>query len=218
MNDGHQVTLNQTPNKEDVFNLFPSPVFKTYVSEDIDYDSVLNFILNNKPGQIRSDSFSTRDDLQNAPELKELCSYVLKLCDQIADIQTLIRKELYITSMWANVAKSESYYHPQHIHPNSYLSGIVYIKGPKQCAGTMFHDPRPAVQVLEPDYKTSSILNMSRFESSFESGKVLIFPSWLPHSVMASSAPYEQDDVRITLSFNVMFHAQITKSTSPLEL
>lgn len=203
----------------DIFHLFPSTVFKTYLIDEIDLNQLVDGVSSATISQVRSDvSYSTIDRLHYDSTFASLSSQCLGMCDEICDLQTLRRDNLYITSMWGNVSKSHLYSHSQHIHPNSYLSGIVYLKGPENCSGTTFHDPRPAVQVLEPDYEEVNSLTLSRYETNFEEGKVMIFPSWLPHSVVPSLTSYEDGDVRVTLSFNVMFHAKIEKPTAPLTI
>ena len=45
-----------------------------------------------------------------------------------------------------------------------------------------------------------------------EDGSLLMFPSWLPHSVDASGS----DETRVSVSFNIMFSAFTETMSKPL--
>jgi len=213
----------QTNTNGEVLSLFTSPVFITTFDQNFNdssalIDHVVHFLKKQETTSSSAVHLRKGDQLHLLDEMQEFCDGILKLGKSICEFNQLVYDDLYITSMWANFSTSETYVHPQHIHPNSYLSGVIHLKGPEFCSGTTFCDPRPAVQVLEPDYKKPTLFNTSRYTVPFHPGNVLIFPSWLPHSVNESEMPFKNDDVRVTLSFNLMFRGKISKISSPLEL
>ena len=68
-----------------------------------------------------------------------------------------------------------------HIHPNCLLSGLVYIKTPKNCGSTVFISPRQLSKNLEPTYLEKNEINSDAFTMPAEKGRMLIWPSYVPH-------------------------------------
>ena len=207
----------------EVLSLFSSPVFVTSFEKNFSntsevIDQIVYFLKKQETTSSSTIHMRKGDQLHLLDEMSDFCKGILELGESICQFNQLVYDELYITSMWANFSTSETYSHVQHIHPNSYLSGIIHLKGPENCAGTTFIDPRSVTQVLEPDYQNPTSFNINRYTVPFQSGNVLIFPSWLPHCVYQSEMPFKNDDVRITLSFNLMFRGKISKTSAPLEL
>jgi uncharacterized protein (TIGR02466 family) len=198
--------------------LFASPVFMSKVTDSNLLDNVVDAILNlrNKgTGVQRFGSWVTRDDLQTLPEFKELTDILMEEVSQVLDTLTIKRDSHQITCMWANIATVGSS-HMTHIHPNSMFSGVIYLKTPRGSAPTIFSDPRPAAGILEPNFETPNpALIGARWSTLGERGELLIFPSWLPHSV--DPVP-PTDEERISLSFNIMIKSKIDTFTGKLDL
>jgi hypothetical protein len=89
--------------------------------------------------------------------------------------------------MWASIHANGSYHVPHH-HNGNVLSGVIYVKTPDKSGAIVFDDPRGA---LPPFGKTFRIVP--------ERGDIILFPSWLVHSV----SPTISSDPRISISFNV---------------
>ena len=107
-----------------------------------------------------------------------------------------------------------------HSHPNSDLSGIIYIEVPSNVASAesvdgnlFFEDPRsnlfdndmhlPFAQFNEPLQVTPKV------------GDTLLFPSWLRHWTAPSYAA--RNEPRITFAFNVRFRTQRKEKTNMKE-
>jgi uncharacterized protein (TIGR02466 family) len=117
--------------------------------------------------------------------------------------------------MWANIT------HPNHrqdvhVHPNCLLSGLVYIKTPVNCGGTLFASSRKYTKNLEPQYFAKNDLNSDFIVVPAEKGRVLMWPSHVPHSVEQGIADESED--RITVPFNVMIRGAIDLFTARLTL
>jgi uncharacterized protein (TIGR02466 family) len=115
--------------------------------------------------------------------------------------------ELYFTESWLNKTEKGQSHH-RHWHPNSVLSGIVYLSTSGDSGKTRF---------VSSDYSTfefeaneANIYNSKTWTITPEVGKILIFPSSLEHMV----DPYEGDEPRITLAFNTFVKGPI--SSNPL--
>lgn len=87
-----------------------------------------------------------------------------------------------------------------HLHPNSLISGVVYLQMPERSGNIAFLDPRNGAQVLLPPLQDpqASLLN-GRLEMAPHPGLMLLFPAWLWHEVGASHSEQE----RISISFNI---------------
>jgi uncharacterized protein (TIGR02466 family) len=116
--------------------------------------------------------------------------------------------------MWANIANPNRRHHV-HIHPNCLLSGLVYIKTPPQCGPTMFCSPRQFAQMLEPEYTRKNELNADVFVMPAEKGRMLMWPSHVPHGVEQGTADESQE--RIVIAFNVMIRGAVERHTMRLE-
>jgi uncharacterized protein (TIGR02466 family) len=159
--------------------------------------------------------FVTPDDIHCLDEMKELADLILKESGQVLDFYKVKRESHYITNMWANITHPNHRHH-MHIHPNCLLSGILYLKAPKDCGPTVFQDPRPGARMIEPSFTEMNAYNSENFVVNPEKGSMMIWPSYLPHAVENGRAKEEED--RIVIAFNIMIRGKIDKRTARLEL
>ena len=145
---------------------------------------------------------------------KELSNRVIKVIDSIADEQYIIRDCFYTTCMWANISTGDNYSHQTHIHPNSFFSSIIYLRGNKP-SPTIFYDPRVQAVVIEPSRSKYPLSISQTCEIPFIEGSMVIFPSWLSHSVGGNE---NDNSKRVTISCNSMLHAEITEHASYLKI
>ncbi len=206
---------------KEMFMLFPTVLFSGRVSDSGACDRIeaklremerLNQGGSAKDGQ---KAFMTRDNLQTLPELQELVDLIMKESGAILDAYRIKRDSHYITNMWANIANPNRR-HAMHVHPNCLLSGILYIKTPKNCGPTTFTSPRALASMFQPAYIERNELNSDVFVSPAEKGRMLLWPSYLPHAVEIGSADENED--RIVVAFNIMIRGRIEALTMSLEL
>ena len=102
---------------------------------------------------------------------------------------------------WANVNHAGSH-NSVHNHCNSHWSGVYYVKVPQfdpddlpRAGDIMFYDPRGAVNMMMHPGRNN---DGEAIRVSPIAGHLLIFPSWLYHSVN----PFKSDVVRISIAFN----------------
>ena len=108
------------------------------------------------------------------------------------------RQTVKISSMWAiiNIGGASN---SRHHHGNSDISAAYYVRAPKNCGEIVFYDPRPAPVYSHPlSIKPNSLNAMVNTISPVEGGLVL-FPSYLDHSVNTNISNEE----RIVISFNI---------------
>jgi uncharacterized protein (TIGR02466 family) len=160
-------------------------------------------------------AYMTPDDIQTLPEMKGLVDVVMAETSSILDFYAINRDSHYITNMWANIANPNRR-HNFHIHPNCLLSGLVYIKVPKHCGATIFASPRIHSKGIEPSYYKKNEFNADIFSIPPEKGRMLIWPSHVPHAVEQGTA--DEAEERIVVAFNVMIRGLMDQPTARLVL
>lgn len=105
---------------------------------------------------------------------------------------------LELDSLWINILKPGGY-HTAHIHPNSVISGTVYVEVPDGAGALKFEDPRLALMMAAPRKKERARPYNRQFHTAApRPGVVILWESWLRHEVVVNTA--RQD--RISVSFN----------------
>lgn len=213
---GTQLTAKQ------MFMLFPSPMFTGKLPDVGLCDRIEKKLRElQKAGKGRSTpeglmfAYMTPDDLQKLPEMKPLVDVIMFESGNILDAYRIKRDSHYITNMWANIANPNRRHH-MHIHPNCLLSGLVYIKTPQRCGSTVFISPRQFAKGFEPAYLEKNELNSDAFSMPPEKGRMLIWPSHIPHAVEQGAADESED--RIVVAFNIMIRGLIETETARIEL
>ena len=104
---------------------------------------------------------SISDDKQHQRKdevISKLNKIITKEVNIVLNDLKIARENHFISGMWHNVS-SEPYRHHQHIHPNAFLSGILYVRTPDKSGPTVFSDPRIQKYVFYPDYSEFNIEN-----------------------------------------------------------
>jgi uncharacterized protein (TIGR02466 family) len=97
---------------------------------------------------------------------------------------------------WFNVNKRGSY-NIQHTHPHSIFSAVWYLTAPEDCGDLSFHrHDREVNEWFVP--ATVTPFNYDSFVVKPEVGKLVVFPSYMLHSVTQSNS----DENRISVAFN----------------
>lgn len=198
--------------------VFPTTIFSGIISDISACDRAetkLRAMQAAKQGTVEERVFITPDNIQELPEMKELADLILRESGQILDYYKIKRDSHYITNMWANITHPNHRHH-LHIHPNCLLSGILYARAPKNCGPTVFGDPRPGAMMIQPSHSEMNPHNMTAVVVLPEKGRLLIWPSYLPHAVENGRA--DENDDRIVLAFNIMIRGQIDRPTARLKL
>jgi len=107
--------------------------------------------------------------------------------------------QLVVKECWANVNDKYAYNQP-HTHPNALLSGAYYVQVPKNNSGQfILMDPRSQPWVMQPEFQEQLPGNSQIQQIPPEEGRLIMFPSWLEHSVGQNLS----DGLRVSLSFNI---------------
>lgn len=108
-----------------------------------------------------------------------------------------IKQELRLQGFWANINKSDNYNVP-HVHPGCVFSGVFYLKAPKDSGDIIFYSPYEDVLEYSDQTRRLSKVFHTNWKIPIKRGLLLLFPSWLKHSVQQSNT----DSERISLAFN----------------
>ena len=104
-----------------------------------------------------------------------------------------------ITQSWINICSPNASHH-QHTHPNSFISGVFYIKVNSGSDKITFINEiiQKREIKIEKEVEFNSF-NSSEWSHYVRRGELILFPSYLTHYV----PPVEGESDRISLSFNV---------------
>ncbi len=107
-------------------------------------------------------------------------------------------QEVKLSNMWAIINKKGAM-NQKHHHSNSDLSAAYYVTATEGCGDIIFYDPRPGKVYKYPLSNIPNLLNSNNNGVKPESGMLVLFPSYLEHSVN----PNTSDNDRIVISFNI---------------
>ena len=88
--------------------------------------------------------------------------------------------------------------HNMHVHPNCILSGIMYLQTPEGSSPIVFSDVRCARRMMSLPKTNDTFINQTETAIFPKQGMLLMWESWLTHSVPKNSST----DGRITIVFN----------------
>jgi len=156
-------------------------------------------------------TWQTDQTLHQVAEFAELMDLILAAASDAMDSLEVRHSGLEFTGCWANINPRLSG-HKVHVHPNNYLSGVYYLKVPAGAGTITFHDPRAQAAQIVPRPVSLNGLNTVDQSLTVEEGRLVMFPSWLSHSVI----PNPSEEVRISVSFNLMFKDFTAAMGAPL--
>ena len=184
--------------------LFPSCIHE-YIFDGFDKSELINFCYEqrekNPKGQVNSNRggwhsqyFDIKDDNPISIKLREGLGQ---------SIFTSLEPSLGVeVSYWIMINPSKTY-NTSHTHPDSHLSGVMWIESPKNCGDIVFINPGDFSKFVEnKSYKQEVVENTSSYmvyRFIPESGKMLTFPASLRHEVKVN----ESDEDRIAVSYNI---------------
>jgi uncharacterized protein (TIGR02466 family) len=157
-------------------------------------------------GTTTEGGFQTKDDLfqRDHPALNVLKNHIGEAVQAYANI--IIRQECsvppkqvdFILWGWA-VSLRAGNSQGLHVHPGANISGVYYVAAPpstleigKDDGKISFYDPRPRANMNQLSAQ------ITRRREAPVPGDMVLFPSWLEHSVAA----FQGEGMRICIAFN----------------
>jgi uncharacterized protein (TIGR02466 family) len=145
-------------------------------------------------------SYASLNDLpRRDPAFAELVKLLTRhAVDFARECALELHRKPRLDSLWANLLKSGGR-HSGHIHPNSMLSGTLYVEVPPGSGAIRFEDPRLPLMMAAPPRDADAPEELQTFVSiEPRPGLLLMWESWLRHEVLPGSGRGE----RLSISFN----------------
>ena len=181
--------------------LFAKPVLRSVINVSNTDISSLSWVINNE------NQTSKERYVLKSPEFEHIydqvyervCEYFYGLMQAKSDI------EIYITESWVNKTEKGQSHH-KHWHPNSVLSGVVYLDCDEGSGAIKFKTSH--YDMIEYAVDQSNIYNSRSMAILPRPGDVIIFPSSVEHEVEI----YVGDKPRYSLSFNTFIKGNINNT------
>ena len=185
-----------------MYDFFPVPVYSTDLK--LDLKALTDFCLKREQDDAGV-SISNRGGWQSSEiylPVEPLSGLVKKILRSAESYRKIIKYKhpLKIANLWININRHKDY-NVKHRHPNCVVSGVYYVNMPSGSL-ILYH---PAENVLEYDWGPDVVSEYVGYNSSLYSlnptnNTLVLFPSWLSHSV----GPNTSTENRITISFNLV--------------
>jgi uncharacterized protein (TIGR02466 family) len=144
--------------------------------------------------------YQSPDTLQGVPELRPLFEYICQLgFKAVADLD-FIDCDIALTSAWLNINDSRQCMNGEHVH-GEVFSGVFYLQAPDESGKLVLQNPainrmwKGCALTAQKNQFTGESIRIEPVE-----GNILLFPSYLPHSVETNN----HDEERISISFNLI--------------
>ena len=182
----------------EILPLFSTPIYLTDTGID-SFDKEVDFLEKIEYKRGVHNDLSKNTKLLESSELrnvKSLCELHLKTY-----IKTVLdcEQEIYITNSWAT-KNSPGEHHHVHDHPNSIISGVIYLQVSDPENVVEFHHKSALKNNFYFYYNVReyNIFNSDTWFLPVKQGQILLFPSWLRHGVK----PNKSDSDRFVIGFN----------------
>ena len=186
-------------------NLFPVPVHQFDVNGFSEIqDELIDYAYDCKKKDSKGVSISNRGGWQsegfeiiNEDDILQL--FLINCLSNFPFIKESVKLRGYA---WININKPGDY-NINHVHPTNHLSGVLWIKTPKNCGDIIFDSPYEfqAYQEIESysnEFKDSFNIDHNYYFNPTE-GRMIVFPAHLSHHVQENKS----NEDRISVSFNI---------------
>ena len=206
----------------EILELFPTPVFTAEIP--LEFSKVVPWLFKQEMLSEEVDSPNYGERSKNSyileePELKDLKDFILELANQYGKMLGYDYESYRFGQSWVSY-KHPGQHHTMHSHPNSLISGVFYFGEPTdKTPAIKFHKLEGGFNVsyLSPKLvkdKRELKYAQKEFSIEFTPGLLLLFPSYLHHSVPLNKT----DKTRCSLAFNIVPTIGLGEETSLTEL
>lgn len=189
----------------EMMNLFATPLYKSALEQSLT-EKEIDYIKQQLQDPVKaiSNLSSKNKNVLDAPELAGIRAALQERLDDY--LHTVFKSSnkvsLQITQSWLSVTrKGES--HHSHLHPNSVVSGVLYINVAKDDGINFYRNEDMLWYDLVREKE--NYYNASRYFVGVQAGDVLLFPSNLKHGVREVHDNIE----RVSLAFNSFFTGEL---------
>ena len=190
--------------------LFPTPIFEckidNYEKLNLDLEKYIYDLrkkdnnglkLSNRGGGWHSPYFKISNN-------KEVKNFLKALSPVLFDIITkdfgwkCSLEQIIFEGMWS-VINTKNSHNLRHFHPNCHLSAAYYVRAQKNCGNIKFYNPLDQKVMYSPTKTDHTELSAEAATFTPQEGDLLIFPSYLHHSVEENLSGEDRN----VISFNV---------------
>jgi len=196
--------------------LFPIPVLRNELDRNFtqaELDFINKYSKKDMTHENDGNVTSNNNYILNEPELKSLRDFCLTQVKTYINyiINPKDKVEPFITQSWLNFTEKGGY-HPRHNHPNSYLSGVLYINSDVTKDKIIFYSSiYRQIGVVSAEF---NIMNSDSWGFYVKPGLIFLFPSSLDHKVEKVIS----DSTRISLAFNTFISGNFGDNKTLTEL
>ncbi len=197
-----------------IHGLFPTPIYITKLTRQFS-NKENKFIEKSKLDTYKNEGNLTSNDncILNSKTFislkKELDEIIKDYFNKVISPSNNIKP--YITQSWLNYTEQTQYHHT-HAHPNSLVSGVLYINADKDNDKIKFF--KPMYQIIKPEIKEYNLYNSETWWFPVETLDVVLFPSSLTHRVEVKQGT----NTRISLAFNTFIKGTVGDNKKLTEL
>jgi uncharacterized protein (TIGR02466 family) len=210
-------------NDYQILELFPTPLLVNKIPENL--SNVLSWFYEQPllEKDIDTNNFGERSKnsyILNEPECIELSNYILNLTKKLGNVLGYDYETYKFSQSWISV-KLPGQQHHYHTHPNSIISGVFYFgKSTQETPAIKFHK-NLSVGSHTNSIHAKKINNLDdpnyvkdEFDVNFEPGLLILFPSYLHHSVPINKS----NEPRYSMAFNIIPQEGFGNETELTEL
>ena len=139
--------------------------------------------------------YQSPETLHRVEELRPLFEYICQMSFKAAEDLDFVECDVALTSAWLNVNDSRQCMNSEHVH-GDVLTGVFYLKAPEGSGKLCLVNP--GINRMWSGGLLTSQKN--QYTGERREGNIMIFPSYLPHSVETN----DHDEERISISFNII--------------
>ena len=185
-----------------ILNLFPTPVvILDNVIDDLDKFLMIQKVKSIdhiKHGAFTDNSSTSHQNGDNfIVEGSDLHTVITQHVNTYAT-EVFGIQELKLSSSWSNIQKPGSKL-LTHVHPNSKVSGVMYLNVDSNSSRIFFHNPNPFTPF--EDYVNLTEWNQHYYWFEPKNCQLFLFPSWLSHG---SHLDENRSEERISIAFNTV--------------
>jgi len=165
-----------------VLPLFPTPLFARLLDEAhlAQVTEALAPLMNAEHER----SLRSRPDLDQNAAFKPLCRWTEAMAADAMRNLKAETTELDVVVLQAHRLTPGGNL-PLSVHPNAYFTALCLLQGPD--GQLHFYDPRPQALQLAPPQQAKSALARAQAITRLPRGRMLLFPSWLMHSLQVAA-------------------------------
>jgi uncharacterized protein (TIGR02466 family) len=198
-----------------IHGIFPTPITfsdlgREFTSKELAiFENAGKTMVSNAGNKTSADNY-----LLDRPGLEDVKAFVLSAVQHYMDKVIVADKDKvtpYITQSWLNYTEAGQYHH-KHSHPNSFLSGVLYIDADEKNDKIYFYQDGYKQIKIPP--KEWNLFNSESWFFTVKSYQIVVFPSHLTHMVEAKAG----DNRRCSLAFNTFLRGKIGTQSELTEL